>query len=93
MCEGYSIFLGHAGFYSRFIKDFNKIARSLSNLLAKDVPFAFKNECLTAWEKLKIELISASIISASNWSKPFEIMFDTSDFAIGVVLEYHIDNK
>ena len=32
-------FLGYAGFYRRFIKNFNKIARPLTNLLAKDVPF------------------------------------------------------
>ena len=34
-------FLGHAGFYRRFIKEFNKIARPLTNLLGKDVPFHF----------------------------------------------------
>jgi len=38
-------FLGHAGFYRRFIKDFSKIAKSLTNLLAKDVPFDFNDEC------------------------------------------------
>ena len=38
-------FLGHAGFYRRFIKDFSKIVRPLTNLLAKDVPFDFNDEC------------------------------------------------
>jgi len=37
-------FLGHVGFYQRFIKDFSKTARSLTNLLAKDVSFTFDNE-------------------------------------------------
>ena len=46
-----------------------------------------------SWEKLKRELISAPIISAPDWSKPFEIMCDASDFAIGTVLGQHIDNK
>ena len=46
-------FLGHAGFYRRFIKDFSKIARYLTNLFAKDVSFTFDNECLNSWEKLK----------------------------------------
>jgi len=41
-------FLGHAGFYRRFIKDFSKIARPLTNLLAKDVPFYFDDGCLKA---------------------------------------------
>jgi len=38
-------FLGHAGFYRQFIKDFSKIARALTNLLAKDVPFDFDDGC------------------------------------------------
>jgi hypothetical protein len=37
--RGIHSFLGHAGFYRRFIKDFSHIARPLINLLAKDVPF------------------------------------------------------
>jgi len=86
-------FLGHAGFYRRFIKDFSKIARPLISLLAKDVPFIFDDECLNAGEKLKMELISAPIISAPDWSKPFEIMCDASDFFIGAVLRQRLDNK
>jgi len=86
-------FLGHARFYHRFIKDFSKIARPLTNLLAKNVPFIFNDECLNSWEKLEMELISAPIISAPDWSKPFEIMCDASDFVIGVVLGQCIDNK
>ena len=39
-------FLGHAGFYRRFIKDFSKIARPLTRLLEKDVPFVFDDHCL-----------------------------------------------
>jgi len=56
-------FLGHARFYHRFIRDFSKIARPLTNLLAKDVPFIFDDKCNSAWEKLKLELISTPIIS------------------------------
>jgi len=51
-------FLGNAGFYCRFIKDFSKIAKPLTNLLVKKVPFTFDNWCFIAWEKLKKELIS-----------------------------------
>jgi len=86
-------FLGHAGFYRRFIRDFNKIARPLTNLLAKDMPFFFDDKCSGAWEKLKLELISAPIISPPDWSKPFKIMCDASDFAIGAVLGQRKDNK
>ena len=69
-------FLGHAGFYRQFIKDCSKIARPLTNLLSKDVPFNFNDECFYSWERLKKELISAPIISSPDWMQPFEIMCD-----------------
>jgi len=86
-------FLGHTGFYRRFIKEFSKIARPLMNLLAKAVPIYFEMGCLKAWERLKRELISSPIISAPDWTKPFEIMCDASNFAIGTVLGQRIDNR
>ena len=47
--RGIRSFLGHAGFYRRFIKDFSHIARPLTNLLAKDVPFEFDDACLKSF--------------------------------------------
>lgn len=44
--KGARSFLGHAGFYWRFIKDFSKIAKPLTHLLSKEVDFLFDNECL-----------------------------------------------
>ena len=59
-------FLRHAGFYRRFIKDFSKIARPLTTLLAKDVSFTFDAKCMNSWEERKKELISTPIISAPD---------------------------
>ncbi|KAH9763009.1 hypothetical protein KPL70_001028 [Citrus sinensis] len=84
-------FLGHAGFYRRFIKDFSKVSRPLCNLLAKDVPFIFNDSCLMAFEKLKRLLTSSPIIQAPNWSLPFELMCDASDYAVGAVLGQRVD--
>jgi hypothetical protein len=55
-------FLGHVRFYRRFIKDFSKITKSLTNLLQKDVPFDFNEKCLAAFRTLKRALITAPII-------------------------------
>jgi hypothetical protein len=55
-------FLGHAGFYCRFIKDFSHIARPLTNLLAKDIPFEFNDACLKSFNIIKKALISTLII-------------------------------
>ncbi|PWA99517.1 hypothetical protein CTI12_AA005950 [Artemisia annua] len=79
-------FLGHAGFYRRFIKDFSKIARPMTQLLEKDAPFVFTNECLNAFNVLKHELTHAPIMVAPTWELPFELMCDASDYAVGAVL-------
>ncbi|KAI5343195.1 hypothetical protein L3X38_011071 [Prunus dulcis] len=84
--KGVRSFLGHAGFYRRFIKNFSSISRPLCNLLAKDAVFEFDEICMEAFTTLKKELTSAPIIIAPDWSLPFEIMCDASDFAIGAVL-------
>jgi len=79
-------FLGHAGFYRRFIKDFSKISRPLCNLLAKETPFNFDEACLKAFETLRSLLSTTPIMKTPNWSLSFEIMCDASDYAIGAVL-------
>ena len=84
--KGIRSFLGHAGIYKRFIKDFSQIAKPLSNLLVQGIPFEFDSQCLHAFTVLKDKLISAPIVVAPDWSFPFELMCDTSDYAIGAVL-------
>ena len=84
--KGIRSFLGHAGFYRRFIKDFSQIAKPLSNLLVQGIPFEFDSQCLHAFTVLKDKLISAPIVVAPDWSFPFELMCDASDYAIGAVL-------
>ncbi|KAM1759983.1 hypothetical protein ACFX12_002907 [Malus domestica] len=79
-------FLGQAGFYRRFIKDFSKIAQPQCRLLQKDVAFEFDDACSTAFKQLKEPLTSAPIITPPNWSLLFELMCDASDYAIGAVL-------
>ncbi|CAN6723545.1 unnamed protein product [Malus baccata var. baccata] len=79
-------FLGHAGFYRRFIKDFSKISNPLCRLLQKDVAFDFNEECEKAFNHLKEMLTSAPIIVPPDWSLPFELMCDGSDYALGAVL-------
>ena len=84
--KGIRSFLGHAGFYRRFIQDFSKIARPMTHLLEKDAPFIFSPECIKAFDTLKKKLTEAPILVAPDWDFPFELMCDASDFAIGAVL-------
>ncbi|GJX83153.1 reverse transcriptase domain-containing protein, partial [Tanacetum coccineum] len=84
--KGVRSFLGHAGFYRRFIQDFSKIARPMTHLLEKDAPFVFSQDCIDAFETLKKKLTEAPILVVPDWNLPFELMCDASDFAIGAVL-------
>ncbi|KAK8957227.1 hypothetical protein KSP39_PZI000978 [Platanthera zijinensis] len=86
-------FLGHAGFYRRFIKDFSKITKPLTHLLEKDAPFIFDENCLRAFSLIKEKLINAPIVIAPNWELPFEIMCDASSFAVGAVLGQRINKN
>ncbi|XP_049405201.1 uncharacterized protein LOC125868635 [Solanum stenotomum] len=71
-------FLGHAGFYRRFIKDFSKIGHPLCKLLEKEATFNFDDACMVAFKCLKEKLISSSVIISPDWSAPFEVMCDAS---------------
>ena len=86
-------FLGHAGFYKRFIKDFLKIAKPLYKLLEKDGKFVWDEDYQRSFEELKAYLITALIVRAPNWKLPFEVMCDASDLAIGAVLRQREEGK
>ncbi|XP_048611546.1 uncharacterized protein LOC111205660 [Brassica napus] len=86
-------FLGHAGFYRRFIQDFSRIPRPLTRLLCKEIKFDFDSECLGAFHTIKEALVSAHVVQPLDWDLPFEIMTDASDFAVGAVLGQRKDKK
>ncbi|KAK1668392.1 hypothetical protein QYE76_056551 [Lolium multiflorum] len=91
--KGIRSVLGHAGFYRRFIKDFSKISKPLTNLLQKDVPFVFDDDCKEAFETLKKALTTAPVVEPPDWNLPFEIMCDASDFIVRAVLGQRVDKK
>ena len=84
--KGIRSFLGHAGFYKRFIKDFSKVAKPLCSLLEHDKHFHFDKDCLQAFEQLKKALITAPVVISLDWTLPFELTCDASDHSIGAVL-------
>ncbi|GJX74981.1 reverse transcriptase domain-containing protein [Tanacetum coccineum] len=84
--KGIQSFLGHVGFYRRFIQDFSKIARPMTRLLKKDTLFFFTKECIEAFQTLKKKITEAPILIALDWDLPFELMCDASKYAICAVL-------
>ncbi|CAN6718472.1 unnamed protein product [Malus baccata var. baccata] len=81
------------GFYRRFIKDFSKVSQPLCRLLQKDVAFDFNKECMASFKQLKELLTTAPIIVPPDWSLPFELMCDASDYALGAVLGQRKDKR
>ena len=86
-------FLGHVGFYRRFIQDFAKVSKPLTSLLCKEKDFIIEKEGKHAFMQLKRSLVEAPILQSPNWDLPFKIMCDASDFAVGAVLGQRIDKK
>jgi hypothetical protein len=79
-------FLGLAGYYRRFIKDFSKIAKPMTKLLEKNKAFEWTVECQANFEELKKCLTSASVLVLLDLTKKFDIYCDTSRRGLGCVL-------
>ncbi|GJR70372.1 hypothetical protein Tco_0016437 [Tanacetum coccineum] len=80
--KGVRSFLGHAGFYRRFIQDFSKIARPMTHLLEKETPFVFSEECVDSFNTLKRKLTEAPILIAPDWDLPFELILEIAQDSI-----------
>ncbi|XP_062080769.1 uncharacterized protein LOC133785563 [Humulus lupulus] len=91
--KGVRSFLGHHGFYRRFIKDFSKNLKPLSTLLMNGMVFNFDFDCLRAYNTLKEKLVSVMIDVSPNLELPFELMCDASDYVVGVVLGQRVDKE
>ncbi|RVW32072.1 Retrovirus-related Pol polyprotein from transposon 17.6 [Vitis vinifera] len=91
--KGVRQFLGHTGFYRRFIKGFSSLSKPLCELLAKDAKFIWDERCQNSFDQLKKFLTTTPIVRALNWQLPFELMCDASDFAIGAVLGQREDGE
>ncbi|CAN6576219.1 unnamed protein product [Malus baccata var. baccata] len=65
----------------------------VEKIIEKDMPFKFDEECESAFTQLKEKLTSAPIIVPPDWSLPFELMCDASDYALGAILGQRKDKQ
>lgn len=79
-------FLGLAGYYRRFIENFSKIAKPLSDLTKQSSTFEWKQRQQEAFDKLREALCSTPILQYPNFNEPFVITTDASGYAIGAIL-------
>ncbi|KAL0339327.1 UNVERIFIED_CONTAM: Retrovirus-related Pol polyprotein from transposon [Sesamum angustifolium] len=84
-------FLGMAGYYRRFVKDFSLVAKSLTNLLKKNTPFNWNDKCAQSFEELKKRLTSATILALPSGDggyvlRPHEINYPTHDLELAAIV-------
>ena len=90
-------FTSFAGYYRRFVKDFSKIAKPLTDLHPNTTvkngkkvksckPFVWKTEQQNAFEQLKDALSSQPVLGYANYNLPFELHTDASSKGLGAVL-------
>jgi hypothetical protein len=79
-------FLGLAGYYRRFIPDFSRIAKPMTELLKKGVKFLWDQKCEDAFHTLRDSLTTAPVLAQPDVSKPFDIYCDASGTGLGCVL-------
>jgi hypothetical protein len=75
-----------AGYYRRFIPDFSKIAKPMTQLLQKDTRFVWTPECDVTFHKLRTLLTSAPVLAQLDIEKPFDVYCDASGTGLGGVL-------
>jgi hypothetical protein len=79
-------FLGLAGYYRRFIPDFSKIAKPMTELLKKEVKFYWDDKCEEAFHTLRKLLTTALVLAQPDSTKPFDVYCDASGTGLGCVL-------
>jgi hypothetical protein len=81
-----SSFLGHAGYYRRFIPNFTRLATPLFKLSSKEAEFKWDDECQISFKILKQKLLTTLVLRGPNWSLLFHICTDALDTSLGEVL-------
>lgn len=79
-------FLGLVSYYRRFIPDFSKLAKPLTSLLKKEVAFNWRNEQQLSFELLKNKLVTSPVLAYPDFTKPFILTCDASNFAVSAIL-------
>lgn len=79
-------FLGLAGYYRRFIPNFSKTAKPLTDLLKKDAPFVWEKQQSEAFDLLRNSLCSQPLLQYPDFTQPFIVTTDASGYAIGGIL-------
>ena len=84
--NGLRRFLGLTSYYRRFVKDYAHVAEPLTRLLRKNNLHGWNDDCQLAFEELKRRLVTAPILSYPDFTQPFILHTDASNFGLGTIL-------
>ena len=79
-------FLGMAGYYRKFCRNFSDVVSCLTNLLCKNVKFVWTDDCQESFTRVKLLLQNPPILISPNYEKPFKLIIDASDIGAGAVV-------
>jgi hypothetical protein len=79
-------FLGLVGYYRRFIPNFSKISKPITELLKKGTKYVWSKECEEAFQTLKKLLMTSPVLAQPDIAKPFDVYCDASGTGLGCVL-------
>ncbi|GIY40322.1 retrovirus-related Pol polyprotein from transposon 297 [Caerostris extrusa] len=79
-------FLGLTSYFRKFIPEYSKIAKPLSDLLRKDHPFTMGQDQIDAFEKLKNLLTISPVLTIFKQGRTTELHTDASKYGYGAVL-------
>ena len=84
--KGVRSFIGMCGYYRRFVPNFVKIAKPLTDLTKKNRHFYWTEECQVSFETLRTALMEAPVLAYTDISKPYKVYTDASNYAIDAAL-------
>ena len=87
------IFLGHTGYYRKFIRQYSDITYPLEELLRVEILYIWTNECQQAFEILKRKLVEAPILKFPDWSRKFHVHIDASALVVYAILAQPADDS
>jgi hypothetical protein len=79
-------FLGLAGYYRRFIENFSKIAKPMTELLKRNIPYVWSDKCEVSFQELKTRLTTTPVLPLPDASKDFVVYYDASRQGRGCIL-------
>ena len=87
--KGLRKFLGLAVYLHKYSHNYAEMTVHLSRLLEKNEKWAWSADCQRSFECIKQSLICSPVLAIADQDRPFHVVCDASDFAIGCALSQY----